>query len=48
MRHPQVTTTPTIKKQFPFRKTQKIDLPRLQINEKLRVRQYIMSDPSNI
>ena len=26
----------------------KLDLPRLQINEKLRVRQYIISDPSTI
>ena len=25
-----------------------LDSPRLQINEKLRVRQYIISDPSNI
>ena len=26
----------------------KLDLPRLQVNEKLRVRQYIISDPSNV
>ena len=30
-----------------FEKPKKLDLPRLQIIEKLRVRQYIISDPSN-
>ena len=31
-----------------LKKPKRLDLPRLQINEKLRVRQYIISDPSNI
>ena len=35
-------------KNFNVEKPKKLDLPRLQINEKLRVRQYIISDPSNI
>ena len=33
---------------FYSEKPKKLDLPRLQFNEKLRVRQYIISDPSNI
>ena len=31
-----------------LKESNKLDLPRLQMNEKLRVRQYIISDPSNI
>ena len=33
---------------FYIEKPKKLDLPRLQFNEKLHVRQYIISDPSNI
>ena len=31
-----------------FKKPKKLDSPRLQLNGKLRVRQYIISDPSNV
>ena len=48
IRPPAKTTQKKYTTDLHFEKPKKLDSPRLQLNHKLRVRQYIISDPSNV